>query len=86
MDNGWITFLDIDGNGALDAGVDQLIRTTVIPRVATVAWGGMRNITPQGGDPRIAPVVRTPEKFGPIFYHCSRGYLFSNSLLAKVNA
>ncbi|KEI72841.1 GspH/FimT family pseudopilin [Endozoicomonas elysicola] len=46
--NGWIIFLDIDGNGALDAGVDQLIRASVIPSVATVAWGGTRNITFQG--------------------------------------
>lgn len=46
--DGWIIFLDIDGNGTFDSSDDQLIRATVIPRVASVVWSGTRSITFQG--------------------------------------
>ena len=46
--DGWIIFLDVDANGVLDAGTDQLIKVVTIPRVANLTWTGTRSITFRG--------------------------------------
>ncbi|WP_067522718.1 GspH/FimT family pseudopilin [Endozoicomonas ascidiicola] len=46
--DGWLIFLDINGNGSFDASDDELIKGTASPSIANIFWTNTTNPTFQG--------------------------------------